>query len=515
MRPSLAPVRLAAAFSLLAAAAAGRAAEEPRCSLSHPQDWREYRSAHFVVSTDAGRAGAAELVRELEQQYALVVAALFGPDVEVPGVVRVVALASPGDFEAIAQENAAAYAARSGGRSIVVLPLVSWRRSSAPELIAHELAHDVSWHHFPRQPHWLSEGLATFVQSVANVRSDDAAPTGSHIASGGHEHGGHWAGYPSPEIALLVKQSLAVSAKDLLGWRGGPDDETGRLHAASWLLYGYLWNRRSKAFTDYEERLASGDAPAAAWRAAFPDLDPASPDAMRRLDDELAVYRRSGRFASYRVDAGAVDASFEDVPLPSADVHLLLLEVRARWPDAAAERRALARAAVDEALREDPAQPDALARRAEREGAPLADAVRPATVAHPDSARAWLLLGIALDPSSAGAAKEAALRKAVALAPRDAAANNDLAWLLVTTGRAREARPFAERALDLAPWDRGVVDTLAAVAFGLGQCRPALALERRAADLYGPDEKAGEGVRRRLAEYEARCAAPAAPAAGK
>ena len=95
MRPPRKSARLAALALSLAATRAGAAPDAPRCSLSHPQDWREYRSAHFVLSTDTSRTRAAELVQDLETQYALVVAALFGPDVEVPGPVHVVAFAGP------------------------------------------------------------------------------------------------------------------------------------------------------------------------------------------------------------------------------------------------------------------------------------------------------------------------------------------------------------------------------------------------------------------------------------
>jgi tetratricopeptide (TPR) repeat protein len=384
------------------------------------------------------------------------------------------------------------------------------------EVVAHELAHEVAWHHFTRQPPWFREGIATFVESVGVERADDAARTGSHVVRGTVERGGRWAGFPSPLLANLVAGSTVISAKELLEWRGRIDDaDPGAFHARSWLLYHYLWNRRSKAFSDFEGRLAAGEDPAAAWRAAFPDLDPASAAAMARLDGALADYRSSGRYASYRVEVGAIDATGRERALSPGDVHMLLLDVRApaRWPRDAAERRAAVRAIVDEALREDPTQPEALDRRARDDGGPSAAALRQAVAARPDDPDAWLLLANALDATADAPEKEAALRRAVALSPPSAIANNDLAWLLLSTGRAREARPYAERAVDLEPWNAGLVDTLAAVAFGLGQCKAAVALQRRAVDGFPPGDRTGEEVRRRLAAYEARCAGAGSPAA--
>ncbi|HEY6099851.1 MAG TPA: hypothetical protein VIW03_10500, partial [Anaeromyxobacter sp.] len=125
----------------------------------------------------------------------------------------------------------------------------------------------------------------------------------------------------------------------------GPIDEgePGRFHAASWVLYHWLSNDREKQLSSYEDRLSKGEDPAAAWAAAFPELDPASPQAMARLDGELASYRRDARYLPFRVRPGKVDASFRERALPSAELHLLRVAIRhpSRWPGTDAERKAL------------------------------------------------------------------------------------------------------------------------------------------------------------------------------
>jgi hypothetical protein len=504
--------RAFAALAALVVAIPTAEAGAPSCSIPDVEDWREYRSAHFALATDVSAKRAASLVAELEKLHALVRAALFGEGVDVPGRFRVVAFASPRHFEKHAPPNTAAFV-KTGllGEPLIVFPFEG--NSPVPETVAHEIAHLVSYFQFPRQPRWFAEGLAIFVSSVARERTESAPALGSHIVRGAQRGGGRWAGLASPEILQYVASSLHVGAKELLEWTGATHEgDPGGFHAASWMLYHWLWNQRSRQLTAYQERLAAGEAPAEAWHAAFPEWDPARPGTLAALEDALALYRKGGRYASYRVEAKDVDPSFTETALAPAELHVLLADARGRWPDDRAERDALLRRELDEALREDATQPVAISWGAELRSAPPAAALRAATAARPGDYRAWLLLADALDASSEAAEREAALRKAAALEPGSARANNSLAWLLVSSGRAREARPFADRALDLAPWDPTIVDTLAAVAMGIGQCKAAVALQRRAADHYPPADPGGDGFRERLADYEARCA-PSAPAA--
>ncbi len=512
----MAPVRRAAAALALCLAARTAGAEDapPRCTLPDVGDWREYRSAHFVLSTDVARDRAPGLVRQLEELRSLVVAALFGDAVEIPGRVHAVAFSSPLRYAQFAAGPARTfgYAFASDGESWIVFPYDG--REPPGFAVAHELAHGISWHQFPRQPPWFREGLAQFVETVGEERHDPrAAAVGSHVVRGARETSGRWAGYPSPEILDRVKHSTTVSARQTLEWSGQIDEsDPSRFHAASWLLYHFLWNQRSSQLTAYQERLAKGEEPRAAWAAAFPDLDPANGDAMARLDRELAAYRHDARYVAYPVRVGNVDGAFVDRAVPTAELHLLLARIRRSGTDA--ERKERARDDYAEAFREDPLLPAAAVAHARQEKASIADAMAAVTRARPDDAWGWYFLGAALDARVDPEKKEAALRRAVALAPDEPRPNDALARLLVGSGRAKEARPFAERALDLAPWDAQAVDTLASVAFGIGQCKPALVLQRRAADLFAARDPAGDGFRKRLAEYEATCGATAAPAAG-
>jgi tetratricopeptide (TPR) repeat protein len=488
-----------------AAGAEGTPAESAfRCSARGGAPWREYRSRHFVVATDAPRASAELLVNDLEVLHALVVAAIVGDDVEIPGRVRVLAPSSPALFRSLAgSADLQAYVRlpRDGGSPIIVLPIVG--RDADPEAVAHEIAHRVSWYLFPRQPTWFAEGLAMFAQTVATAVDEDA-PTGSHIVVGARSRR-RAAGVVPRHFAGALASVTPMPPAELLSWNDVDEREPGRRHVWSWLLYHWLWNRRPKEFAEYTRRLSDAtDHPAAAWRAAFPDLNPEEPSAMVRLANELDRYRTGGRYAYFKVDAKA-DAAFAQAALPPAAVHGLVAEAAA-WSGEEGSRRRDAEYA--EALREDPGNPAALVWLARREPAlPLA-ALRASAGARPSDPTASTSLGVALLQSGDLPGAEVALRRAIALDPDHAASHAILARTLREAGRPREALPFANRALDLQPWSPGFIEDLARIAADLGKCKEAVVLGRRAVVLIG-DPEASAPLRERVEAWERGCAAPA------
>ncbi len=467
-----------------------------RCSAKGGASWREYRTAHFVIDTDAGAGDVQNLVRQLERMHVLVLQALVGEQVEIPGRVRVLAFNDQTDFIEMAGQGIAAYYMRGLlGEPSIVLPIrKAWE---SPETVAHEFAHHLSFFLFPVQQSWFTEGLAEWVQTVAARPGETATfNTGSHIARGTNVMSGSVAGgIPNNLKGWLQKDTPPIPAKQLFAWDGEESGGTaGTGHFSSWMLYHWLWNQRSKPFADYQKRLADSGDPEAAWRSAFPEFDPSSAEGLAKLDAELDRYRTGGRFAFYKVQAEG-DSRFSEAAISSSDLHLLLVGARSSWPSKS-EREQAIRAAYDEAAAEDPASP--VAQYFQMKSAEKMDVttLRAAVNARPTDWRGWLVLGEETK-------EETALRKAVELNPQSAKAQNDLAWLLATSGRAREALPIANRALDLAPWDASIVDTLAEVAARLGKCAEARVLEKRAVASRPTDD-----MRKRHAEIEARCSAP-------
>ena len=463
--------------------------------------WTEYRSTHFVVDTDDSADRAAHLIERLETLQVLDLKALVGGGVDIPGTLRVVALAHDVEFRDLDGADYAAWYLEEGrfGDPLIVLPMSLV--DGAPETLAHELSHHLSRFLFPEQPAWFSEGLAEFTQTLAG--RPQAAPDpalGSHLVRS-HLAARHSAGLIPDGLKKWDSSIAPIPVRKLFAWTGPEDrDVFGLFHASSWLLYHWLWNQRGPQLSRFQKLLSDGEAPAAAWRKAFPEFDPDAPAASATLDEldaTLDRYRRELRFVSWPLD-GTGDGRFTARPLPAADAKLILLDVRWKWPAAPAARKALVEREMAEALREDPRNPvAAMYPILQANPKPDLQQLRDVVARAPEDWRGWLLLSRA----AGDAEKEAALRRTVQLNPDNASAQNDLAWLLAISNRAHEALPIANRALDLAPWDASAVDTLAEIAVRLGQCPQALQLEARAMSMSA----ARADALQRQAEVKRRC----------
>jgi len=493
-----------ALLSFGAGAYAANAPETFKCSARGGPEWQQYRSKHFVVATDLSRDSGAVLVKDLEWIYAMVLQAMIGKQVDLPGRTRVIAFGNSAQFDELAHGYGGYHSITSSKQSMVVIPVA--RLTADPETVAHELVHHLSLFIFPHPPRWFSEGLAEFIQTVASDTTDNepSTTTGSHIVRGAK--GG--VGMLSREMSELL-QIPPVKVKELLDWTDRRVAAGERAYyAQSWLLYHWLWNNRSKEFTEFQRRLTAAEDPKAAWRAALPEFDPQKPGALESLDKTLERYRGSPRYAFYRVKAEG-DPAFSESKLPSADVHLLLLDGRLRSSQPEL-REPLQRAELEEALREDSSHPLAIARRAALDNSWALPELRNSVIARPKDAQAWLCLGRALSEVGNQSEAESAYRKAVALDADSAEAQNNLAALLVSKRQHHEALPFAKRALELAPWDPVCIDTLAAVAHGLGKCTQALVLQRRAVSITQLSDSllamgGDDAYSKRLREYETRC----------
>jgi tetratricopeptide (TPR) repeat protein len=474
-----------------------------RCPDRGGAAWREYRSDHFLVYSDLDREHAAGIVQELESVRAMELAVMAEEGQEIAGRVRVVAPAEGRMFRAIAPPGVLGYSIVSGlGEPTIVLHAGSIRRD--PEVLAHELAHSLSWHLYVRQPQWFTEGLAHFVQTVASTDPSRRGLAGR---------------VPRIREARCTRDP-PVPAKELLVWRRGllPEEIMAR-QLWSWVLYHWLWSEHPRELEAYQRRLGAGEDPVTAWATTFPELDPATRE-LGALDEALRRHCARGDLPFRRASATA-GTSFTEAPLTSAAVHVLLVEARGYWelrrrripedeaPEALEEA---ARPDLEEALEEDPLQPRALSRVADLEGRPAGPPLRRACAGRPGDWSAWFLLGDALEDEGDLEGAEAAYRRAATLNADNAPTHNNLAWLLGNAARAAEALPFAERAARLAPWDPAVLDTLALVLDGQGACPAALRLQRRAVDLLGAGGalnvmKGGDPaeLRERLAGYEARC----------
>jgi hypothetical protein len=168
---------------LLAATAASADPKPFKCSAKGGSPWHEVRSAHFIVDSDATGQKLAILIQTLENYEAQEIGILIGGPADLPGRLRVVAFANPGEYRDLAGADSSGFYSRSDAYGpYIMLPLAGFTVDG--ETVAHELAHYVSYFLFPVQPSWFSEGFAQWVQTIASNQTESRAATGSHIVHG-------------------------------------------------------------------------------------------------------------------------------------------------------------------------------------------------------------------------------------------------------------------------------------------------------------------------------------------
>jgi tetratricopeptide (TPR) repeat protein len=479
---------VAAALALGLAAAPSRAFD---CPDRGGATWREVTTGHFVVHTDLSSRKARALARELERLHEAVRHGLFLNPPPSPERVRVVVFDDADDYATFAPKNASAYYLRSTSLGpTVVMPggLGDAQRS----IIAHELTHHFTARVFARRPTWFSEGLATVMETVGSSGIENLPTVG---------------GVPRHRYVEVYPYHGGIGP--VLAARGALS--TSREYALAWALVHMLFNTRGKELADLQLRFVRGQDPVAAWRAVFPEWDPANPGGVAALDKAVGRYVARGSFA-YREVRLPPEGPVSERTLGAAEAHAVRLTLPRFDRGETADAPAIL-AEVEETLAHDPGNVAALAAAARIRPAEALALAERATASAPGDVRAWLLLAGAL-PEAEAERREAALRKAVEVAPGHAGALNELAWFLLLAGRSGEGLPHARAAAAAAPWDAAVLDTLAGVLEDLGQCAPALAVQQRATDALpeGLSARAREPYEERLARLEGQCGAAKAAA---
>jgi tetratricopeptide (TPR) repeat protein len=481
-----AAVAVAAAAGLAGCASTGPAF---RCPARGGPEWRVLTGEHFAIATDLDGPDAHALAEELELLRAAAASSMFTERHDPPVRVSVVAFRDQREFEELAPPEAAAYYALGASEAKIVLP--GALGTEQRRIVAHEIAHHIASYVLLRQPRWLSEGLSTWTETLGASAAADRGMVLGAIPQG--------RGRP--------QRPRRISVEELFAWDDTvPPGRLGDYYDAAWLLVHYLMAQHPEQLRDLERRLNGAEDPATAFRESFPDWDPRVPGALGRLDHRLDVWAVVGRFEPRPVQVVA-PVRVTERPLPPAEVHAIRLLLWSGRPPREGDDEAWRRE-VEEALAEDPAHPVVLRALAQRDGRDPLPLARASVAAHPGDSRAWGFLAESLPPGTAD--REAALRRAVELAPANAAALEALARVLLEAERSGEALPLARRSVQLAPFHTRSLETYAAVAADLGQCSQALLAARRALDVL-PAEARGDrrkGLEQNLARYRERCAPP-------
>ena len=448
----------------------------------------QLQSEHFSLLTDLPDPDARGAIGRMEEIRAALLAGSWRGAAPGGERLEVVQLASSAGLRAFANPGMSAFYQPTGLFGEPFLILSAEDPSAGDVVLKHELAHAQHGSFLPRSPRWFFEGLACYLETMrpdAEGRYVLGEPSEDRLE--------YLRVHPAVDFARVL--SMPTRDAVLLGGQEGYE-----FQSAAWLLVFYLANEYRAQLDGYIARLANREEAQAAFAAAFPGLDRSDLAAQAaRYRGALARGEAKIRTSKVRISPARTDLSVRAVAAP--EVAALRAELFFLSPGLPRARAHLAeaRAAADEALREDPAQPLALAvLLALPEGgnaAPSLERIRAAAAERPGDFRAQMLLAFAVGPGLPEE-RRAALARAARLAPDNATVLNALAWHDLTHGRAADALGVAEKAARLAPGRPAVLDTLASALAGSSRCDEAVKVEERAVELTA--EHVGGELRQRL-----------------
>src|SRR5262245_59961831 len=149
----------------------GCAAAPMTSPLDGGRAWRELRSKHCTLVTDAESEKAVELVTALEATHAALQAIAFPYVVKLEGTTNVVHFQGADDLGALGYEEAGGIAPAlwNGFDLDRVLILRDIEKEAGRELAQHELVHRFVHFYYPNAPTWLDEGLAEYYSTLRFV----------------------------------------------------------------------------------------------------------------------------------------------------------------------------------------------------------------------------------------------------------------------------------------------------------------------------------------------------------
>jgi tetratricopeptide (TPR) repeat protein len=494
---------------VLAVLLSGCSASRALCPLEGGRPWVEVKSPHFAVRTNLDEDTAEEASKELETLRQGLLQA-WGEGFDPPGTVEVIVLRNRQELAEFTNVRIEGYSATFPDGPVLVMPGNGYAIGEDPTDLgtqAHELTHYLSQFSLVRQPRWLSEGLAMYMETIRFKADKKEVILGTLHGVFGDAYRYGW---------LTLDELWEWDRKGLLSTA-----ESRRHYSSAWLWVHFFISRHGERFEAFQNRLIRGEEPRRAWEESFRGL--------KDLDGQLNAYVRGGRHVNYPT----ITAPLPPVPdsrtlryLEPAEVHAIRARLFLMTPGAAPHEERLEKAEREmaQALKEDPDNlPVTLLRiRSSADPARRLELARRLVERHAESGLAWDALAQALDSSGyTGEEQEAARQRAVELLPDSVGAQNGLAGYYARTSQPEKGLAAAQRALALAPGNAEVLDTYSTLLFQLGRCQEALAAQQVAVQvLYeGVSDRLRQTVQDTLARYEAVCGgAPPAlaprPAAG-
>lgn len=443
-------------------------------------EWTEVRTEHFRVRAQADAQTATALGNALEDLRAGV-AAYWG--INPKDRLELVAYR---DASALAEFTAAPGFVHQGSSGAVLVTTLDGAHDPAfVRMEAHELTHLLGAYFMPRQPRWLAEGLAQYLETLDLTVAPGKATYGR----------------PSGTIKPDDLSARPLTLAQLWDWTTDDTLPAERTGWAWWAVH-FLADHHGERFDLWQRSMARGEEARPSFDRAFAGLPP------EKLEADMleGIRARKLEFPSAPLPAGE-RAKPEVARADEAELYALRAELLLQSSPLEFEvRRVAATAALDAALALDPRNADALVLKARLIPDPAqARAFAQGLVGQlPQSAKAWGYLASILGRE--GEDPRETLQFALALAPDHPGLLNTLAWYAALYGDRPNAVKAAERAVALRPWSAAMVDTQAAVLGAAGRCPEAAARQRQALDLlvHGPLPQRTAYLSR-LKAYETAC----------
>jgi tetratricopeptide (TPR) repeat protein len=313
-------------FLLIAALAASLAAlsslAPPCVHADHNETfgWTSVRSQNFTVVGQAREKDLLRVAARLEE-YRAALSRLIPEGREGASVPTMVVVfrddAAYQPFKPLVQGQTASYVGgyfQPGAEvNYITLALDSdWTRDATPTLL-HEYTHLLVNNYFRAAPLWLKEGLAEFYSTVRVSGDRRRVSTGAQL--------------PTRVRGLRGAQLIPLRALFDVDQNSPYYYETGKrglFYAESWALAHFILNgeggARRALLPRFVELLASGDAPADAFRQAF-GLEPDAADAALASYVSAGVYAESFETLARPLD---FDSQLRAQPLTEAEGLALL-----------------------------------------------------------------------------------------------------------------------------------------------------------------------------------------------
>jgi hypothetical protein len=247
--------------------------------------WREFRSNHFVLRTDASREEARESLVDFETTYETLRAILFVGDPGGAKPVHVVLFAHGADLRRFIPPGTIAaflWSPSDDPELPSTMLLETSFSDEARRIFVHEMTHAFIGRTLSHVPLWLNEGLAKYFETMriesGRVVVGNAIPEFSMAANQ----------MPSLPALLAADASIFYAGRDAHSVEGLHQQTS--FYVAAWFLVHMFMHGKADyrgRFHDFLDALKRRESATQAWKRAFDEAT------LRRLEVDYLEYLRT------------------------------------------------------------------------------------------------------------------------------------------------------------------------------------------------------------------------------